>query len=123
MIEDFIDKYKDGPYVALAQGRLQVARAWTPIKNTTDPHALFSFLSDYQDTVFKNLAKDALKTLDDQAWQLAASVGTREAITRYVNTWSPFSGRHLRDAQAKLNELDDDDAWKVASREDLRRGL
>ena len=76
------------------------------------------FLSNYHDPVFEKLAKDALKTLDDRAWQLAASVGTREAITTYQNTWSVFRGRHLQDGQIKLRELDDDDAWRAASRED-----
>ena len=33
-IEDFINKYQEGPYVTLARKRLEVAGAWTAIKNT-----------------------------------------------------------------------------------------
>ena len=117
-IERFINNYKEGPYVTLAQERLKVARAWTSIKNTTDPRTLFDFLSYHHNSVFVELARDSLRRLDDRAWQLAVSAGTREAITTYQNTWSAFSGRHLQDAQIKLNELDDDDAWNTASLED-----
>src|SRR5208337_1286429 len=87
VIEGFINKYKDGPYVTLAQGRQQVARAWTPIKNTTDPRTLFEFLSNNDDPIFKELAQNSLQGLDDGAWQLAKSAGTREAISRYITTW------------------------------------
>ena len=38
-IADFINKYKEGPYVTLAQKRLKVARAWTAIKDSTAPSA------------------------------------------------------------------------------------
>jgi len=100
---------------------LQAARVWTSIKHTTDPHILFAFTSRLHDPVVTQLATDALKTLDDQAWQLAVGSGSREAITTYTNTWSAFSGRHLQDAQLKLNEFDDDDAWNTASREDSPR--
>lgn len=117
-IESFIRKYKDGPYVTRAQARQRVARAWTLIKNTNDPHTLFAFLSTYHDPIFEKLAQASLVRLDDRAWQLAASAGARDAITRYVNVWSAFNGQHLQDAQFKLNELDDDEAWRVASRED-----
>jgi len=118
VLERFIDKYKVGSYVELAQKRLKVARDWTPIKNTNDPHTLFAFLSNHHDPIFEKLAQNSLQIIDDQAWQLAVSAGTREAITTYRNTWSAFSGRHLQDAQIMLTELDDDDAWKAASRED-----
>ena len=117
-IDNFIKKYKDGPYVTRAQERLKVARAWTSIKNTTDPRTLFEFLSNNDDPIFKELAQNSLQGLDDGAWQLAKSAGTREAISRYITTWSVFRGRHLQDGQIKLRELDDDDAWRVASRED-----
>ena len=118
VIESFINKYKDGPYVALAKERLQIARAWTPIKNTPDPHTLYAFLSNYPDAAFKSLARNALKTLDDRAWQLAVTVGSREDISRYITIWSAFAGRHLPDAQIKLTELDDDSAWNTANLED-----
>ena len=61
VLESFINRYKVGSYVRLAQERLQVARAWTSIKNTTDPHALSAFLSNYHDFIFEKLAKDALR--------------------------------------------------------------
>ena len=117
VLESFINRYKEGSYVRLAQERLQIAIAWTSIKNTTDPHTLSAFLANYHDSIFEKLAKDALRELDNHAWQLAANASTRETISRYITIWSAFSGRHLQDAQIKLNELDDDDAWNMASLE------
>ena len=116
-IGKFIDRYKEGPYVTLAQERLQVAQAWAPIKNTIDPHALSAFLSKYHDPVFEKLAQNSLRRLDDRDWELALKKRMRDALATYVETWSAFSGRHIQEAQTKLTELDDDDAWKVASNE------
>ena len=117
-LEKFIDRYKEGPYVALAQEKLRVAQAWTPIENTNDPHTLSAFLSKYHDPVFEKLAQNSLRRLDDRDWELALKKRTRDAFATYVETWSAFSGRHIQEAQTKLNELDDDDAWKTVSHED-----
>jgi hypothetical protein len=118
VIEGFINKYKDGPYVTLAKETLKVAKAWATINKATDPHVLFGFPSYYHDPVFEKLAKDALNKLDDQAWQSATIAATRETITKYLSVWSRLHGLHLQEAQNRLSELDDDDAWRIASRED-----
>ena len=86
------------------------------MKNTTDPHVLAAFLSNYDDPVFTKLAEDRRDKLDDRAWQFAASARAEEAITNYIHVWSSLNGRHLQEAQTKLNEFDDD-AWRVASGE------
>ena len=108
VIESFINKYKVGSYITLAQERLKVAGAWTPIKNTTDPQVLFDFLSYYHDPIFEKLARNLLQIIDDQAWQLALKKGTRDAFEAYVKKWSAFRppGRYVEDAENKLNELE-----------------
>ncbi len=88
------------------QERLQVAQAWTKIKNTSDAHVLFDFLSHYRDPIFEKLAQNSLQRLDDRDWQVALSAGTREAFEAYEKIWSAVrpSGRHVEEAKNRLSD-------------------
>ena len=115
VLEKFIDKYKVGSNVELAQKRLKVAKAWTPIKNTIDPHTLSGFLSDYHDPIFETLAQNSLQRLDDQAWQVSLNAGTGDAFEAYVKIWSAVrpTGRHVEEAKNRLNELNERTYWEL----------
>ena len=100
-IKDFINKYKEEPYVTLAQERLQVAQAWTPIKNTTDPDVLFSFLLNYHDPTFEKLANDALQMLAMREWEREVrNTNTEEALKRFIDKYK--EGSYVELAQKRL---------------------
>ena len=110
---DYLKKYPNGKYVALARERLSALQeeetAWEKIKNSDRVEDFEKFLTDYKNGKFADQAETRLKDLrkkkdeEEIEWEPTENSNDPKVFIIYLNNYP--RGKYIKEAQGQLRDF------------------
>jgi TPR repeat protein/outer membrane protein assembly factor BamD (BamD/ComL family) len=117
-IRRFIKDWPQSAHKQEAQRRLDDLgddTAWAQFVSEATREGFQTYLHEYPHGRHEQDARRRLRALDDGAWA-RLSTGSVYNLRQYLSEWAD-DGAHLSEARRKIAELEDDQAWQDAVRE------